>query len=427
MRGLSALVLLTVAVGAGAGVYYMPESDGDAGAGQRQAAAGTNEQAAIAGARPVAAKDEITTASTNRVFSAQTPLYGRGGAPATQPKTRPARNEQVAEATVISGDPIMRAGSSGVVTPVPGTDPASAGPATREDVARVFAADLHRELKRVGCYSGEISSEWNSASKKAMKAFLERVNAKLPVEQPDHILLTLVKGHGAEACGKGCPAGQASNDDGKCIPRGLLVKAPVKDPVRDTSKVAAVSPEVAPQPAVKAPARVTQSSSWTTEIVPSAADVATPLSRTATAAGTVLPGRMTLGGAASAPVIVPPAPTLAERPKPAPGRLAATTLDTPNAAAGNQPVEPPRQVAPPKQKVRPAATQPDRPQQAPRQVQEPRPPQVIAVPRPQPAPRPSVIVQRSYSGGSSSYVPPTYRPAPSRDWKQTVFEKDGGR
>ena len=166
MRGLSALVLLTVAIGAGAGVYYMPESDGDAGAGQRQAAAGTNEQAAIAGARPVAAKDEITTASTNRVFSAHTPLYGRGDAPATQPKTRPARNEQVAEATIISGDPIMRAGSSGVVTPVPGTDPASAGPATREDALekcfhRLLAggAPLTADLTRVAADALQFTME----------------------------------------------------------------------------------------------------------------------------------------------------------------------------------------------------------------------------------------------------------------------------
>ena len=40
-----------------------------------------------------------------------------------------------------------------------------------------LARDLQSELRRVGCYSGELNGIWTPATRKAMKAFTERVNA----------------------------------------------------------------------------------------------------------------------------------------------------------------------------------------------------------------------------------------------------------
>ena len=52
----------------------------------------------------------------------------------------------------------------------PGTDPAA------------LARDLQRELRRVGCYSGDLNGVWSMTSRRAMKAFTDRVNAALPVD-----------------------------------------------------------------------------------------------------------------------------------------------------------------------------------------------------------------------------------------------------
>ena len=85
--------------------------------------------------------------------------------------------------------------------------------------------NLQRELKRVGCYPGEVDGDWGSGSKRAMSAFTERVNATLPFDEPDYILLTLVQGHTAQACGKGCPLGQAMSDGGKCAPNAVIAQS----------------------------------------------------------------------------------------------------------------------------------------------------------------------------------------------------------
>ena len=61
-----------------------------------------------------------------------------------------------------------------------------------------LAEDLQRELARVGCYDGQINGVWTTSTRQAMKAFLERVNATLPITQPDGVLLALVQGQRVE-------------------------------------------------------------------------------------------------------------------------------------------------------------------------------------------------------------------------------------
>jgi hypothetical protein len=89
----------------------------------------------------------------------------------------------------------------------------------------VLASDLQRELKRVGCYGGEVTGTWTPATKRAMAAFMERVNASLPAEEPDYILLTLVQGHAANACGAECPSGQVPSEAGRCVPKAVVAQA----------------------------------------------------------------------------------------------------------------------------------------------------------------------------------------------------------
>jgi hypothetical protein len=99
-----------------------------------------------------------------------------------------------------------------VVRRAPETRPEPPLPAVKIDPNdRVaLARALQRELKRVGCYSGEITGVWTTSSRMAMRAFTERVNATLPIDRPDPVLLSLVQGHReSDAC---TPDAEAAKD-----------------------------------------------------------------------------------------------------------------------------------------------------------------------------------------------------------------------
>ena len=65
-----------------------------------------------------------------------------------------------------------------------------------------LARDIQKELKRVGCYDGDVTGDWNAGTRRAMKLFIDKVNAALPSDEPDHILRTMVQGHPGNACGR---------------------------------------------------------------------------------------------------------------------------------------------------------------------------------------------------------------------------------
>jgi hypothetical protein len=85
-----------------------------------------------------------------------------------------------------------------------------------------LARELQREFRRVGCYDGEINGVWTSATRRAAQAFTERMNATLPNDEPDFILLKLVQDQQDKVCGASCPAGQALTPDGRCVPTAVL-------------------------------------------------------------------------------------------------------------------------------------------------------------------------------------------------------------
>jgi len=103
---------------------------------------------------------------------------------------------------------------------------ATASPKGREALAR----ELQKELKRVGCYEGELNGTWTPMTRRAMKAFADWVNATLPVDEPDAILYAMVQGHQDKACGKPCPSGQGRAEEGRCVPNAILSKAAKKGP-----------------------------------------------------------------------------------------------------------------------------------------------------------------------------------------------------
>jgi len=96
-------------------------------------------------------------------------------------------------------------------------------PETRFELAR----DLQRELQRAGCYAGEITGAWSPATRRAMAAFLDRANATLPVNEPDYVLLALVRGHNDIVCSADCPSGQVADGD-RCVPKAVVAQASKK-------------------------------------------------------------------------------------------------------------------------------------------------------------------------------------------------------
>jgi len=84
-----------------------------------------------------------------------------------------------------------------------------------------LAQQLQRELARVGCYEGEINGVWTPATRRALKAFMDRVNAALPTDAPDRIQLLLVEATRERVCGAACPAGETLIE-GRCVPNVVL-------------------------------------------------------------------------------------------------------------------------------------------------------------------------------------------------------------
>lgn len=181
------------------------------------------------------------------------------------------------------------------VTALPGLPSASAVAfaTSAEDTGNraTLVRRIQRELRRVGCYDGQIDGEWDRTLRTSMGQFIDRVNATLPHQEPDVVLLTLVRNHKAAVCGSGCPTGQAQDDTGRCLPDAILAKAQR----RSGAKSVAQAP-----------------SEWTTtvtmnEVQPTAATLPPPPATKAPLAvaraqrPAPLPGKMAMGGPVNAP------------------------------------------------------------------------------------------------------------------------------
>jgi peptidoglycan hydrolase-like protein with peptidoglycan-binding domain len=131
-----------------------------------------------------------------------------------------------------------RGDTGGPVYTVPSRAPSAAPkqpapPASRRidpDDKAALTRELQRELRRVGCYGGEINGVWTTSSRLAMKTFVERANAALPIDNPDPVLLSLVQGYRDRACGVACPPGQTATRGGACLPDAVAAKAPPEAP-----------------------------------------------------------------------------------------------------------------------------------------------------------------------------------------------------
>jgi len=102
---------------------------------------------------------------------------------------------------------------------------AARSPTTAPSDPTELARLLQIELRRVGCYTGDIDGSWGTGSRRAMQAFTERANSTLPIDAPDLVLLALVRNHGNATCSAECPAGQMMSSRGQCVKNPADVQA----------------------------------------------------------------------------------------------------------------------------------------------------------------------------------------------------------
>lgn len=226
-------------------------------------------------------------------------------APEPKPAFRPVRTAEAAASLPV------------VVTVAPRP---SEGPMPQRVIPRdrdALARELQKELRRVGCYDGELNGAWTPATRRAMKAFVDRANASLPVDEPDPILYAMVQSQAEPMCGRPCPTGQGFSEDGRCVPAAILAKASKKaGPQPASVATAAHRPPAEQKPAPVIPG-------WSTTSTPAA-----PASIASAPADTIAPrlgpppaeGRMALAGPATEDT--PPNPASDATPPPAPPQVA---------------------------------------------------------------------------------------------------------
>lgn len=190
-----------------------------------------------------------------------------------------------------------------------------------------LVVDIQQHLKRVGCYWGRTNGSWNANTRDAMRSFTDRVNATLPIENPDYVLLTLLQAHNGRTCGA-CPAGEVVSGGGRCVPQAIVAQAHRKD----EPKVAAATPEVLPWKAASA-----------SDAQPATARLFTPVP-TSVVSSEPLPGRMAIGGPTAFPPL-DPASQGALVPGTAPGQPGVATAALP---PGGLPPAAPAAAAPKK-------------------------------------------------------------------------------
>jgi hypothetical protein len=185
---------------------------------------------APAATAPAAATPKPAAAPVSSAPDATTPLPPKAETPPPKAETPPAASPPPAALAPSPAPPQkLRAGTPPAVrvaeapprlpvgetagTPSPPLDPPAL---TRE---------IQRQLKRIGCYQGEANGVWSLSVRQAVKAVTDRINASLPNDRPDPVLLAMVQGQAPGTCAASCPKGQSRAADGRCLPAAIVASA----------------------------------------------------------------------------------------------------------------------------------------------------------------------------------------------------------
>lgn len=205
MRSLSGLVLLS-GLGVGLFVYLPAPVDRDTSLEH------VSRVAAERAAQPAPAKKVV---ATQRSFSPGISLASIERESVSAAKARPAA-ARVQGAPLSGWQTALAATGASLQTQTRALEPTS--PKSRYKLI----VDLQRKLKTKGCYYGRIDGSWGPGSKRAMHSFMQRVNAALPVEDPNYVLLSLLKSNAGASC-RGCPADQVLSG-GRCVPQPITAQ-----------------------------------------------------------------------------------------------------------------------------------------------------------------------------------------------------------
>ena len=228
MRSLGGIILLA---GIGVALFVYLPAPVDSGASLQRVATSRSTQLPLAKFTPVSRLNSFSLS-----VALSTPARRTTAAPAPAPPPVQA---------LIASD----AQTGWQTTVVFATTPAPPELTPRDPDARYkLVVDIQQQLRRVGCYWGRIDGSWGIATKDAMKDFTNRVNAALPLDEPDYVQLTLSQSHAERTCGA-CPAGQSLSASGRCV--GLPITAQAKQ--TNAPQMATAQKEVLPWKATSPP------------------------------------------------------------------------------------------------------------------------------------------------------------------------------
>ncbi|MDH4981276.1 peptidoglycan-binding domain-containing protein [Hyphomicrobium sp. D-2] len=196
MRGLGGFVLLA-GVGVGLFVYFPAPVDSGTTLQQATQALAVRHAAdgEVAAHRPPSRVSQIQKAVAN----------GGSRLGAFAPALNLAPSHSLTAAPTLSAPRVEKAALSGLdgwstqVSAAVSSDGALAP--TDADARYRLIVDIQQNLKRAGCYPGRVNGSWTANTREAMQEFTTRANATLPVEEPDYLLLTLLKSYNGRTCG----------------------------------------------------------------------------------------------------------------------------------------------------------------------------------------------------------------------------------
>ena len=204
-----------------------------------------------------------------------------------------------------------------VVTPLPATAPQP--DRTRPEVVR----DLQRELKRIGCYAGDVDGDWGPGSRRAMQAFLQSVNSTVPTGEPDLIQLTLVRGYRGLACAAQCPPDRVVPGTGRCLPAAVMAARATERIVAErpiTDGAITVSPGSVHTTSQIVTGTTAPSPAWAPVVtrlaVPPPAQLPAAIAAAPPTSVRPLDGRMAIGGPAAPVEVIAPPPRYPAVPRP---------------------------------------------------------------------------------------------------------------
>ncbi len=306
---------LLILAGVGTAAYVVPAFDVKEEPRRAAPASSITTASIMPASQPTVSQPPLSQPAASQPAVAQPAPVARAA-----PQVEPIREQ----ASVAKAKPLV-AGASAPIKVENASEPikVASGAPQRGDQRLALTKEIQRELRRVGCYVGDIDGEWSAETRQGMKTFIDRVNATLPIDQPDHILKTLVSGHPGDACGKSCPAGQTAAANGRCMPSQVIAQSPSQQTKRPADKAVAQA-----RPDRAAPSRDATTPRDSTVQRDIAAVVPAPKVQPQKPASEAVVSSWapTVVAAAVPPVAVPPAavpqPRAEARPAELPGRMA---------------------------------------------------------------------------------------------------------